>query len=38
VLGSGIPLFAGPCDLTRLEPAATHSFDTGVTVTTYTRR
>jgi dihydrofolate reductase len=38
VLGSGIPLFTGPCDQTGFVPAATHSFDSGVAVTTYTRR
>jgi dihydrofolate reductase len=38
VIGSGIPLFAGPCDLTVFAPAATDSFDSGVAVTTYTRR
>jgi dihydrofolate reductase len=38
VLGTGIPLFAGPCDLTGFAPSATHSFDSGVAVTAYTRR
>jgi dihydrofolate reductase len=38
VLGSGVPLFAGPCELTGFAPVATHSFDSGVAVTTYTRR
>lgn len=37
-LGSGIPMFAGPCELTGFAPESSHWFDSGVAVTTYTRR
>jgi len=38
VLGSGIPLFAGPCDLTAFTPTSNRAFDSGAAVTTYARR
>ncbi|MFC9064354.1 dihydrofolate reductase family protein [Streptomyces harbinensis] len=37
VLGSGIPLFDGPFEPFRFTPVATRAFDSGVSVTRYTR-
>ncbi|WP_327351438.1 dihydrofolate reductase family protein [Streptomyces sp. NBC_01304] len=37
ILGSGIPLFQGPFTPTTFKPTSTRSFDSGLTITTYTR-
>ncbi|WP_455353343.1 dihydrofolate reductase family protein [Streptomyces sp. SYSU K217416] len=33
VIGSGVPLFDGPFTLTNFTPAATRTFDSGLTIT-----
>ncbi|MFJ2007192.1 dihydrofolate reductase family protein [Streptomyces chartreusis] len=37
VIGSGIPLFAGPFNPTTFLPVSTRSFDSGLRIETYTR-
>ncbi|GAA0698666.1 dihydrofolate reductase family protein [Kitasatospora atroaurantiaca] len=37
VIGSGIPLFDGPFTPATFAPTVTRSFDSGLTITTYTR-
>ncbi|MER5929883.1 dihydrofolate reductase family protein [Streptomyces sp. NPDC002054] len=37
VIGAGIPLFDGPFTLTHFTPAGTRSFDSGLTITTFSK-
>jgi dihydrofolate reductase len=37
VIGSGIPLFDGPFTPTRFTQATSQAFESGLTITTYTR-
>ncbi|MGH3323823.1 MAG: dihydrofolate reductase family protein [Streptomyces sp.] len=38
VIGNGIPLFTGPCDLAAFAPTTSRRFESGVDVTAYTKR